>query len=363
MKQEIISYIYSIKDEMNDLSHFLYENPEDSLNYLSKLLTNKNFKFERNFMGISTSFISTFGHGHPKICFLCEYDAKNSNDCIYGNNLSTAISVTAALSLSKITAQNKGSIILVGIPVNHNCDALSLLDKQNAFEDVDVLMLAQLNKFTSCDYATKAQIKFKIVFHENENSTYNMQDSLLLFLAILPHIKPSSNVKINLESINSLNNEAIINLEGLLINDLNEMKKNYEIILATIEKLTSLKIETMLISPPYEELVVSKLLNRIFSHNLKESGVIDINNDIVNSKFSSLGCISKKIPCISSHIALTKDYSIIYPSKEFQALTLKEDSIGILIKASQALAFTGLDLIEKPSLLLEIRSELSSISK
>lgn len=115
--------------------------------------------------------------------------------------------------------------------------------------------------------------------------------------------------------------------------------------------------ETSRPSLPYDEIIPNTTLSRIFSHNLKEVGIIDI-GDAKNSLAGiSIGTVSHVVPCIHPYISITDDKSIKYSSLEFAKATVSNYAKDTILKAASALAMTGLDLLEKESLLQEVKSE------
>jgi Metal-dependent amidase/aminoacylase/carboxypeptidase len=93
MKQEIITYLSTIKQQLFDLSKYIYDNPEHSFNeyksskYIINILRQNNFNITENFLNIPTAFFAQYGSGHPKICYICEYDAVENKGHINGHNL------------------------------------------------------------------------------------------------------------------------------------------------------------------------------------------------------------------------------------------------------------------------------------
>jgi metal-dependent amidase/aminoacylase/carboxypeptidase family protein len=76
MKQEMISFLSSIENEIDDLCKFLYSNPEESYKeikssqYICNLLEKYNFEITKDYLDISNSFYAIKGSGYPKIFFL-----------------------------------------------------------------------------------------------------------------------------------------------------------------------------------------------------------------------------------------------------------------------------------------------------
>lgn len=91
-------------------------------------------------------------------------------------------------------------------------------------------------------------------------------------------------------------------------------------------------------------------LSKVLSHNLKESGIINVNGPIDTLKPQGLESISHKIPTVSPYIGICPE-GILYGTRKFDECTIEEFSKGIMIKAACALALTGLDIIQMPSIL------------
>lgn len=91
-------------------------------------------------------------------------------------------------------------------------------------------------------------------------------------------------------------------------------------------------------------------LSKVLSHNLKESGIITVNGPIDTLKPQGLGNISYKIPTVSPYIGICPE-GVLYGTREFDECTTGEFAKERMIKAACALALTGLDIIQMPSIL------------
>ena len=109
---------------------------------------------------------------------------------------------------------------------------------------------------------------------------------------------------------------------------------------------------------PSQELLTNKSLSRIFTHNLKECGIIDITCCKNSSYGLGIGAISHTTPCIYPSICITENPLRRCPSPLFALETQTDFCKKNMIKAVEALAITGLDIIEKQDLIKEIRLEL-----
>ena len=124
-----------------------------------------------------------------------------------------------------------------------------------------------------------------------------------------------------------------------------------------ISEITNIPHKISLYEPPSENLITNRTLNRLFSHNLKENGIIKINSPANVFSGLSIGAVSKVVPSIHPYISITEKERINYGSKEFLEATQSSFAFEQIKKASLALAFTGMDLMHNNNLLLEIKNE------
>lgn len=124
-----------------------------------------------------------------------------------------------------------------------------------------------------------------------------------------------------------------------------------------VSNLTHIPNKISLYESYNEELVTNKTLSRIFTHNLKENGIINIGSPIDVYAGLSIGAVSKKVPTIHPYISIKDDENIKYGSTDFADCTISEYGFEQIHKACASLACTALDLIEREDLLQEIKQE------
>lgn len=272
MKQEIISYMSTLKDMTWDISKFIYDNPEKDYeeskcsNYLCDIFNNLGFNVVKSYLEIPNAFMATIGNNNPKVCFICQFGTQQKSH-IHGVNLVSAISVASAAGLSKVINKVGGSIVVLGCSGALTCDCIVTMFKQGALEDIDFILISH----------------------------------------------PST---VNAVSISSP-----------------------EIF-------------------PYESFTSNPTITRLFSHNLKENGVIDVVENYPIKTGTGLGLVSHQIPTMYSLISIVQDKSITYSSEEFSRCTLTDFSQNKIMKAAQALSITALDLFEKEELLMESKGNI-----
>ena len=125
-------------------------------------------------------------------------------------------------------------------------------------------------------------------------------------------------------------------------------------------KLMNVKSDIHYHEMPSDELKTNSTISRLFSHNLKESGLIKIDPPRDTHLSLSLGSVSHIVPTIRPFISICEDSSINPYSKEFVKATTSEYTKENVLKAIEAFAYTGLDIIEREDLLRESLLELNS---
>ncbi|HDK7162149.1 TPA: M20 family peptidase [Clostridium botulinum] len=380
MKQKIVSYLKSIESDLFNISKYLYDNPETSFNeyksykYLIDILKKNNFNVQENYYNIPTSFYAEFGKGYPKICFFCEYDAPSEIGHVSGHNLVSSISLGAALSLSKVIDNFSGTIIVMGTPGESLSGSKVTLAKQGAFKDIDVGLMVHPDEVTCQSGSSMAILPLKIKFRGKETLSYentnvfSSLNGLLYTFNSINLLKQSINKNFHIDKlvinsgkdpyISSNTTEAKFYIRSKSISTAIYVEKRIRKIVDNVNSLLNLDSEICFFELPYRELITNKRLSRLFCHNLKEAGIIDICNEKNTVSGLSLGTVSHYIPCIHPYISiLDKNSSVNYFTKEFADETLTKHAQQNALKASQALSLTALDLIQNDMLLKEVKKE------
>ncbi|MBU3133427.1 M20 family peptidase [Clostridium gasigenes] len=379
MKQEMISYLSTCSDDIYELCKYLYNNPEDSYKetksckYISDFLSKYNFNVENNFLNLATSFRATKGTGYPKVCFLCEYDAVPGEGHLTGHNLLTATSISAALALGKIIDKIGGSLILIGCPGEYLGGTKSIMVKQGVFDDIDVVLLAHPDVVTSESGSSSAIIPLSIKYigHNGlsflNKGIYTSLDGILLTFNILNSLLKGFPEDVEINSILSkggstpllipLESEAKFYIRSKEMDVAKIAESKLREIAIYVSKLIRVQYSISLYEPENEELITNVVLNRLFSHNLKENGIINIDAPRDISAGLSLGLVSKTVPCIHPYISIVGDRDIKYGTKEFAESTISKHAMEQCTKAALSLAFTGYDILTQETLLSEVKNE------
>lgn len=379
MKQEMISYIEKHKEDLINLNKFLYENPEKSYEehkaykYITDLLEKHDFEVSKDFLELKTSFYATKGNSHPKICFLCEYDAIENEGHITGHNLLTSTSVAAAVALGSIVEKTGGTVTIIGCPGEYLGGTKSIMVKQDVFKDIDIAMLAHPDIVTCESGTSSAIIPLSLKFIGNKGlsflnkKSYTSLDGILLTLNILNIVEKGFPDDVEVTSILSnggstplllpLEAEAKFYIRAKEMDVARVVEEKIREIGIYVSKLIRIQSIFSLYEPENEELNTNRSLNRLFSHNLKETGIINIGAPRDINSGLSLGVVSKSIPSIQPFYSIIEDSSTKYGTRDFAKATVSEHGFNEAMKAALALAFTGYDIISNENLLSEVNNE------
>ncbi|WP_291633342.1 M20 family peptidase [Clostridium sp.] len=381
MKQEIISYISSIKEDIYNLSNYLYTNPETSYkeykgcSYIVNMLKSHDFEIQENYCNIPTSFYAQYGNGHPKICYICKYTSTDTVAHIFGNNVNASISIAAALGLSKVISKSGGCVIVLGCPGEYANGAELTLTKEKCLEDLDVIIAPHCDISSAESGTSMATIPIKFEYLQNIDnknkmiSNFSSLDGYLFILNTVSQLLKGLNNDFSIDTVSIKNassytnshckSEAKFYLRSTKLTEAKIIEKTIVDLVQSMPQIMNIPREFNLFELPSEELLTNKSLSRIFTHNLKECGIIDIAPSKNALYGLGIGSISHITPCIYPSIAITENPLISCPSTLFALETQTDFCKGNMIKAAEALAITGLDIIEKQDLLKEIRLELN----
>lgn len=385
MRQEVISYLSTEKEDLFNLCKFLHDNPEDSYKeydackYICNFLRDRDFDVREKFLDLDTAFYAKKGNGYPKICFLCEYDAiKSKGGHITGHNLLTTISITSALGLSKVIEKSGGTVILIGCPGEYLGGTKSTYVRQGIFDDIDVVLTAHPDIVTSESGTSKAIIPLKVTFKGHDGlsfldfDSFTSLDGTMLTFNVINALSKGFCKKANIHTILSqggvtpllrpVESEGKLYIRAESTKTAKCIENKIRNIVACISDTMNLESCVELYEPPNEELLSNQVLNRLYSHNLKENGIINIGKPRDIDAGLSLGTVSHKVPCIHPYINIVDNVNIDYGTKEFADATISSFSQEQALSASYALISTALDLIESDFLLSEVK-ETFNMSK
>lgn len=379
MKQKIIGFIELIRDELIDINRYIYENPETGYkeHKAQKILTDTlekyGFKVEKNFLGLGTEFRATYGTGKPCIAYLCEYDALPEIGHGCGHNIIGTAGIAAAIGLSRVLDKTGGKVVVLGTPAEETSGAKVIMVEKGVFKDIDAAMMIHPSDETSESGISLALDALEFTFkgraaHAASNPEYGINalnaciETFNMINALRQHV--TSDVRIhgiiteggiaaNIVPEKAVARFYVRSLKRSTLNEVVEKVKNCARA-AAMGTGASLEIRNYELS--YDNMVTNRTLSKIFSHNLKECGIIDIHGPKNSLGSLDMGNVSHVVPAIHPYIKICRE-GIAAHTREFAEATQSDLANENMIKAACALAITGYDIITNSDLMNEIKQE------
>lgn len=379
MKQQIIGFIESIKDELISISRYIYDNPETSYNeykaqeILAGTLKKYGFKVEKNFLGLGTEFRGDFGSGRPCIAYLCEYDALPEIGHGCGHNIIGAAGIGAAIGLSRILDKSGGSVVVLGTPAEETSGAKVIMAEKDVFDGIDAAMMIHPSDTTSESGTSLAMDAVEFTFkgraaHAAANPEYGINalnaciETFNLINSMRQHLTPDvrihgiiseGGVAANIVPERAVARFYVRSLKRTTLNAITEKVKNCA---RAAAMGVGAEVEIRNYELSNDNMVTNHSLSKIFCHNLKECGIIDIQGAKSSVGSLDMGNVSHRVPSIHPYIKICEE-GIAGHTREFAESSCSNLAMENMIKAACAMAITGYDLITNASLLNEVKEE------
>lgn len=383
MKNKVEILVKELKEELIELSEFIYHNPElgykefKSCKAHVDILKKHGFHVEENFLGIDTAFRAEYkGEKEgPTIAYLSEYDALPEIGHGCGHNLLGTVSTGSGIILSKLVDKVGGKVVVLGTPAEETSGAKVIMTDKGAFNDVDVALIAHPADQYYKSGSSKALEPIQFTFRGKSahasatpEQGINALDAVILTFnainALREHIKPSAKIhgiiKRGGEAANIVPDLAIAQfyVRAATKNYLNELSEKVKKCAkgASLATGTKLKIEKYELG--YDNLITNNNLQGTFIKNLNKVGIKNINEPLFSSGSTDVGNVSQVCPAIHPSFGICEEGKT-FPAHtiEFAEATLTDIAYYNMAKTISALVLTGVDIITDKELLNKIKEE------
>lgn len=379
MKRQIVGFIELIKDELVSISKFIHDNPETGYkefkaqDILTGALSKYGFSVEKNFLSLGTEFKATIGTGSPTIAYLCEYDALPGIGHACGHNIIGTAGVAAALGLGSVLDKIGGSIVVFGTPAEETSGAKVIMSKNNVFSGIDAAIMIHPSDASSESGSSLAIDAIEFIFRgkashaaaspeQGVNALNACIETFNIINAMRQHFTPDikihgiiteGGVAANIVPDRAVARFYVRSQKRSILDEVTEKVKDCA---KAAAMGVGAQVDISNYELSYDNMITNHTLSRIFSHNLKECGIIDIQGPRSNPGSIDMGNVSHIVPCIHPYIKICEN-NIPCHTAQFEECTVSELANENMIKAGCAMALTGYDLITSENLLDEVREE------
>lgn len=379
-KEIMMQKIESNIEAYMELVQTMYDNPEigneefETMKLLVDYLDKVGFKTTSGYV-VPTGFLGEYDTGKegPTIAVMCEYDALPEVGHGCGHNLIAGIGVATGEAVKEIIDQFGGKLLVVGTPAEENFGGKVSMSEAGVFDEVDVALMVHPGSKNGVGGRSTAlnPIKFEF-FGTNAHACKPQQGASALDAAVMSYLQINllrqfvnqntfihGVIKEGGEAANVI--PAYASLEYYFraptMSYAKEVTEKAIQAVDAICKANNVTYKTSTYECPYEDTVINYKLADILTEKYTELGVENIYPvEEIAGGSTDVGAVSYRCPTIQGNIKICGE-EVSGHTVEMAQATISKDGEKGLIKASQGLALTILELLENPALLAEVKQE------
>lgn len=379
-KEIILNKIETNIDAYMELVQIMYDHPEigneefETMKLLVNYLNKVGFKTTSGYV-VPTGFLGEYDTGKegPTIAVMCEYDALPEVGHGCGHNLIAGIGVATGEAIKEIIDQFGGKLLVVGTPAEENFGGKVSMSEAGVFDEVDVALMVHPGTKNGVGGRSNAlnPIKFEF-FGTNAHACKPQSGASALDAAVMsylqinllrqfvnPHTYIHGVIKDGGEAANVI--PAYASLEYYFraptMGYAKEITEKAVKAVDAICQANGVTYKTSTYECPYEDTVINYKLADILAGKYEELGVVDVHPvEETAAGSTDVGAVSYRCPTIQGNIKICGE-EVNGHTVEMAQATISQEGKNGLIKASQGLALTILELLEKPNVLEEVKKE------
>lgn len=322
--------------------------------------------------GLETAFRGVLGSGRPNLALLCEYDALPEIGHACGHNLIGVASVGAALGLAPFLPKLGGQVTVLGAPGEETGAGKVTLVGAGVFGDIDAALMfhpASINLLMSGSNALDA---YEFVFTGKEahaasapEEGINALDGVIFLFNGINALREHLPDSVRVHGIISEGGQAPNVVPKRAVARFYIRAPQRALLDATTAKVLRVAEGAALMSgtqvswskfePSNDNLVPNQPLALAFGANLQKLGVTDIQEHAEGRGSSDMGNVSQVVPSIHPYLSIGE--GLVAHTPEFAQAAQGPQGLETMILASQALAYTVIDLLVNPLLLQSVQRE------
>lgn len=387
MKHVLQKELDLIKQELWEMSDYLYENPElgdeeyDSMKLIVTFLNKHQFTTKTGIVNRPTAFKSVYKSNQPgpTIAFLAEYDALPGIGHGCGHNLIGTMSVGAAVILSKLIDRIGGTIIVLGTPAEETNGAKVPMTESGIFDEIDVAMIVHPSdaSYESGKSLAMDAIQFAYKGKSSHAASapeegINALDSVLQLFNGIHALREHLPRDVKIHGIISEGGKAANIVPDYAVaqfyiranerTDLNKIVDKVTRIAEGAALMTGATLSVSNYELSYDNMITNETLSSAFTKNLQTIRPDPIYPAQRGSGSIDMGNVSHVVPAIHPYISLNKR-GLVAHTTEFADQTITHDGHQTLIDGALALAQTGYDILTDTELLQAIREEFNQFNQ
>jgi len=383
-KAAVCAYVNAIKEELGNVSRYIFENPELSFaeykaaRLLAEKLEKASFCVEMGVAGLATAIraVHPARNPGPKVAIIAEYDALPEVGHACGHNLIAAAALGASLALGRIKKDLPGTLVFFGTPGEESVGGKVTIVNAGLFDDIDAAMMFHPSHYTAVDIGSLAINEIRIEFFGKASHSagspekgVNALDTVIQTFnainALRQHIKDGARI------------HGVVTDGGLRPNIVPEHAAAYFYVRAAsetycvelVQKLrrcaegaalatgATLSFEVV---PSNKPMKPNRALGEACARALKELGIsLTPPSPEAGMGSTDMGDVSQVAPAIELEIQICGP-DIPFHSRGFAEVAGSAHAQEVMLTAAKALAMTAIDVFTDPELVGRMRQEFQA---
>ena len=382
LKSEVSAIIDSLGERLWEISRWIHDHPElgyrefEASRLLASELEGAGFEVTRGVAGLPTAFKAEYRGGaeRPRIGLMAEYDALPGVGHGCGHNVISAITLGAALALSRVMKRLPGTLVVFGTPaeeayVENAGGKVVMLDE---IKTVDAAMMFHPSTRTTtiCSNLCREALEFEFLGRavhaagETWRGVNALEAAMLTFTAInalRQHLKPGVLVHGIIaeggEAPNIIPDRAVIRLyvRAKTPEELEEASERVKNCARGAAIATGAEVRIRNYANTYLNMITNMTLAEALERNLRALGV-EIDEPREGRGSTDMGNVSHHVPAVHAYIKIAPEGTPGH-SHEFAEAAVSEEAEKMILIGAKALAMTVIDLLTKPELMRRVREE------
>jgi len=375
IKEKAANRIEQYREQIINISHKIHEDPElghqeyKSSKLIVDELEKHGYSLEYGVAGMETAFIARKGTGSPKIGILAEYDALPGIGHACGHNLIATSALGAAIGLSEIIEEIKGSVIVFGTPAEEGVvqNAGGKVVMIEEIKEADAAIMIHPGPTWGSYGTTNARESFLVEFHGRSSHAgaapelgINALEGILLTFQGINALRQHINQDIRIHGIikhggdapNTIPDYASAHLyvRAPTMPMLEETYDKVKNIVKGAELQTGAKSKITQVANTYANKIPNKILSDLFRDNMIAQGVDypEEKEPRVSGASTDFGNVSQVMPALSGYINIG---DVVLHSPDGAEATGTPFANDVMIMGAKGLAYTAIDLLTERGLL------------
>ena len=385
MKEKIREYIDQIGPQLEELSDSIFDLAEiscqefQSCKLLEDALTEHGFQVEHGVGGMETSFRAVYeqGTGGPSFGLLAEYDALSmGHGC--GHHMQGPAILGAAFCIQKLAGDRPYKIVVYGTPAEESLGGKIIMQENGCFRDIDIALMMHAAPETCVDIKTMALENFRVTFHGREahaamhpEKGRSALDAILLSFhgieLLREHVLEDTRMHYTVLDAGGPTNvvpgkaTAEYTLRSYNTGYLAQVVDRFKKIIEGAALMTETTF-TMERDPAYSAKIPCLKLNELIMENARAFDAPQIAPPREKTGSTDFGNVMYEIPGSCIRMAFVPVGTPAH-SQEYLNAGKSEEAHQAVRLSAEILAGTCLDILERPELMDEIRSDFTQRKK